>query len=160
SAAALLATAIGAQAADLPLPRPTYTPPVMVPLFTWTGFYVGGNLGAAWLQGNLTWDFDGSTWGRTNAQFIGGGQVGFNYQIGSFVAGVEGDFDWTSGRKSTPFVTVGNQSLRAVAEWNWVTTLAARLGFAWDHTLFYGKIGYGWSRTSVNLEDSSGFAWC
>jgi outer membrane immunogenic protein len=149
-----------AQAADLP-PRPAPAPPpvVVAPLFTWTGFYIGGNIGAAWAQGDVTTDF-GTTWTRSDAKFIGGGQLGFNYQAGAFVFGVEGDFDFTSGKKSSPFVTVGGHSVQAVGEWNWLTTVAARLGFAWDRALFYGKVGYGWSRTSVNIEDAAGFVWC
>src|SRR5215831_21294566 len=77
-----------ASAADLP-PRPPPAPPpvVVAPLFTWTGFYIGGNIGGAWLQGDLTTD-DGTTFSRSNAQFIGGGQLGFNYQFGAFVVGV------------------------------------------------------------------------
>src|SRR6266478_5311059 len=96
----------GLEAADLP-PRPApapYRPPVYAgPLFTWTGFYVGGNLGGGWFNGSIDSDF-GSTWKTSNGAFLGGGQLGFNYQAGAFVVGVEGDFDWTNGNKSTGFV--------------------------------------------------------
>src|SRR3954470_14074315 len=90
------------QAADLP-PRPAPAPVVVAPLFTWTGFYIGGNIGGGWFTGSIDSDF-GSTWKTSNGAFIGGGQLGFNYQAGAFVFGVEGDFDWANGNKSTGFV--------------------------------------------------------
>lgn len=157
-AAASLSVGLGqvAQAADLP-PRPAYTQPVIVaPAFSWTGFYLGGNVGGAWANGDVLSNF-GSTWATSNAVFIGGGQAGFNYQMGGFVAGVEGDFDFTTGGKSSGFVdTVPYGLLQAVPKWNWIATAAARLGIAMDRTLFYGKFGYGWSETSLTLQNLAG----
>src|ERR1700740_1543179 len=84
-------------AADLtqpppPLARaPAFVPP---PPPLWSGFYIGGNLGAGWNHGNIADSFGDFTWGADNsATFVGGGQVGFNYQISNVVLGVEGDFD-------------------------------------------------------------------
>jgi len=146
-------------AADLPpRPAPAPVPVVVAPLFTWTGFYIGGNIGGGWFNGSVDSDF-GSTWKTSNGAFIGGGQLGFNYQAGAFVFGVEGDFDWTNGKKSTGFVATPfdppNDLLKAEAKWNWVATVAARLGFAVDRSLFYAKVGYGWSRTSTNLVNTN-----
>src|SRR5215218_10615033 len=103
-AASAIATAriSAASAADLPTRAP---PPVFatVPVFTWTGFYVGGNLGWGWrdddnetvvltgpgipagLVGTLNFD------NGNDGNFLGGGQIGYNYQIGSFVIGAEAD---------------------------------------------------------------------
>ena len=66
-----------ASAADLP-PRPARVPvPVAVsvvvaPLFTWTGFYIGGNIGGGWFNGEVASNF-GSAWKESNGAFIGGG---------------------------------------------------------------------------------------
>ena len=83
------------------------------------------------------------------ASFLGGGQIGGNYQIGAFVIGAEADFDWfannnNSGNGTTVVIGGVPTALRASANDRWETTLAARFGYAWDHTLFYGKAGGGW----------------
>ena len=123
----------GAQAADMP-PRPAPPPVYVPPLFTWTGFYIGGNIGDGWFSGSINSNFD-SVWRTSNGAFIGGGQLGFNYQMGGFVVGLEGDFDRTNGNKSTGFMVTPfdppNDQLKAEGRWNWVTTAALRLGVAW-----------------------------
>src|SRR6516165_5503340 len=77
--ASLLALGTGlASAADLPVKAPPYVPP---PAFSWTGCYFGGNIGGAWAQSNWSDSLFGLNWGNTSdARFIGGGQVGCNYQ--------------------------------------------------------------------------------
>jgi outer membrane immunogenic protein len=154
-AAGMLTTA--AQAADLPprpAPVPYQAPVVVAPLFTWTGFYIGGNIGGGWFNGSVDSDF-GSTWSTSTGAFMGGGQLGFNYQWGAFVFGLESEFDWTSGHRSTDFVDtpflLPNNLLKSEAKWDWLITVAARLGYAVGRSLFYGKVGYAWSRVSVNL---------
>ena len=84
SAAMLLIGPLAAHSADLAVKAP---PPPLPPVFSWTGFYVGANIGGAWADNNwrdslfLT-NFNNN---RNNGVFIGGGQIGGNYQIGSFV---------------------------------------------------------------------------
>ena len=147
----LLGTSLAANAADLP-PAPPMAPraPVAyipaVPMFSWTGFYIGGNLGGAWGRGNVVDSLFGVNFTNGNsASFVGGGQVGGNYQIGSFVVGAEADFDWFANNNNSGNGTaVGPAILRVSANDRWETTLAARFGYAWDHALFYGKAGGGW----------------
>src|SRR5215472_925959 len=93
---ALIGISGAALAADLP-PSPPRAPavytPAVVPVYNWTGFYIGGNLGAAWTQGHAS-DTLGNSWSNSqHAVFTGGGQVGANYQINWFVVGVEAAFD-------------------------------------------------------------------
>jgi outer membrane immunogenic protein len=148
----LLGTSLAAKAADLPPAPPVYkAPPVYAPpQFSWTGFYIGGNLGGGWSQGNVVDSRFGVNFTNGNqASFLGGGQIGGNYQIGSFVIGAEADFDWfannnNSGNGTTVSIGGVPTVLRVSANDRWETTLAARFGYAWDHALFYGKAGGGW----------------
>jgi outer membrane immunogenic protein len=156
--ALLTAPLIGpAQAADPPQtsypPSPPYYAP---PVLNWTGFYVGYNIGAAWNAQNVSSNF-GSTWSMTKIAFIGGGQAGYNYQIGKFVIGVEADLDWTSGGTSTPFLATALGPLQAAGGLNWTSSAALRLGFAANCALFYGKLGYGWSMESFAINSPAGF---
>ena len=95
--AALLTIVSGsAMAADMrPARAPIYTKaPMMAPAFSWTGCYIGGNAGGLW----ATKDWSGLT-RRGSADVSGGvagGQVGCNYQVTTWVFGIQGDFDWTN----------------------------------------------------------------
>jgi outer membrane immunogenic protein len=108
AAASLLAT--GALAADLPVKQPVYTkaPVYVEPVYDWTGFYVGGNVGYSWgrsgdtstitnTAGTVLFTSPGST-GLDG--IVGGGQFGYNWQIQSWVFGLEADFQG-SGEKGT-----------------------------------------------------------
>jgi outer membrane immunogenic protein len=153
----LLGTSFAANAADLPpapMPRaPVAYMPAAAPVFSWTGFYIGGNLGGGWSRGNVVDSVFGVNFTNGNsASFLGGGQVGGNYQIGAFVVGAEADFDWFANNNNSgngtavpagPAFPTG-AVLRVSANDRWETTLAARFGYAWDHALFYGKAGGGW----------------
>src|SRR3984893_13116458 len=104
-----------ALAADLPPPAPmprapaTYVP-VIAPPYNWSGFYIGGNLGAGWNGGGSVSGTFGSTFsgsGQTT-KFLGGGQVGVNYQFyGGVVIGAEAMFDWLPNTTNTFNATEG-----------------------------------------------------
>jgi outer membrane immunogenic protein len=138
-------------AADIPARAPVYKAPVVAPIvYSWTGCYIGGNVGGAW-RGNDGWTdarfglgFNGNN--NNDGRFIAGGQVGCNYQFNNFVLGAEWDADWT-GSRSTSFAAVvpgvGNIVANASSS-SWVSTLAARFGIAFDRVLLYGKAGIGW----------------
>jgi len=95
---ALAATTAIAAAADLARRAPYYpaSAPVYAPLFSWTGFYIGINGGGGF--GSSNWDLTGS---RTVSGGLVGGTVGYNYQFGQAVAGIEGDVDWSGINGST-----------------------------------------------------------
>jgi len=139
-AAALVLTTVVAGAAD-PLPTPAYrVAPVMPVVYDWTGFYVGGHVGGGWTGGA--------------SGVLGGGQAGFNYQTGQWVLGVEGQVSATSIKDTTsasfgfPGFAVG--TARAEARLDWISTLAARVGWAFDRSFVYGKLGGAWTHVSVD----------
>src|SRR6516165_6094918 len=86
---ALIGISGAALAADLP-PRPAPVPyvPAAAPVYNWTGFYIGDNLGDSWSNSQ-------------RAVFAGGGQVGANYQFNWLVVGVEADFDWLANNSNS-----------------------------------------------------------
>jgi len=133
-------------AADLAVKAPPV--PVVAPVYNWTGFYIGGNVGGAWVQGNVTDSLFGLNFnnGNNNGVFIGGGTVGFNYQFNNLVFGVEGDFDWAANNNNTGNGIVGPGGATFLVSNNdrWVSTVAARFGVAFDRWLVYGKAGGGW----------------
>ena len=102
---AILAMPSLGYAADLPRAAPPVYMPAMVPVYNWTGFYLGGNIGYAWRSTEITGIFGANLGDLSNDRFIFGGQMGYNWQINQFVLGVEWDFDWADGEKATPFVT-------------------------------------------------------
>jgi outer membrane immunogenic protein len=112
AAASLLATS--ALAADLPARTYTKAPVYVEPVYTWTGFYVGGNIGYSWTNwdstnvgGNPTFPgtptFFGNTANPNVNGVVGGVQAGYNWQFSpNWVLGIEGDFNGTGERASDP----------------------------------------------------------
>ncbi len=157
--AAALALVAGGQAlaADLPPPMgpapraPAAYLPAPIPLYNWTGLYIGGNLGAGWNTGSYS-DPLGNSFGGSgsNFKFLGGGQVGANYQFwGGAVIGVEAMFDWLPNASNTVNGSGPNATGTSITlNNNWLTTVTGRLGYAWDRLLIYGKGGGAWVGTS------------
>jgi outer membrane immunogenic protein len=154
-------------AADLPMPAPPRAPAAYIPVappFSWTGIYIGGNLGAAWNRGTVS-DAAGNgfTLPSNNAVFTGGGQVGANWQINALVLGVEGQFDWLANQNNASAglnvfntVTGTTDTINVVSKDRWLTTLTGRIGFAADHWLFYAKGGGAWvGNQSFTVNDLS-----
>jgi outer membrane immunogenic protein len=157
SATALVALTVAASAADLPsraAPAPFIA---AVPVFTWTGFYVGVNAGYGWNTNSnnngffnpATGTFFSGGGGGNDGGFTGGGQVGYNYQIGQFVIGVETDIQYAdlgngnSGAFVDPttgavFGGGGNNN------GNYFGTVRARAGFAFDRALIYATGGFAY----------------
>src|SRR5882757_1650089 len=144
AALALLATSFSAQAADIP--RPIYkSARSVVAYYNWTGFYVGANGGYGW--GTSNWDVPAVS--VKPKGWMAGGTVGFNYQIGSFVWGFEGDFDWADMSDDT---ACGAFTCRT--KLHWLSTARGRLGYAFDRWLPYLTGGGAFGRVqakSTNL---------
>jgi outer membrane immunogenic protein len=154
---ALISLAGTAVAADLPQ-RPAYKAPIMspVPVYNWTGFYVGGNIGGAWGHVNATDVTTGATASPNNTGFAGGFQVGYDWQAGPWVFGIRNLFDGTSisggATISDPFFSgTVNSKLR------WFDTLTGRAGYlVQPNVLLYAQGGAAW--TSWTIDAISGGA--
>jgi outer membrane immunogenic protein len=143
----------GAFAADLYRKAPPPPPPLPL-VYNWTGFYIGGNLGGAWANGTLTDTLTGARFTGNHSGFIGGGQVGYNWQVApQFVLGVEGMFDGTDIKSSNMVTILNGNVLRGSAKTDWISTVAARFGYAANNWLFYGKGGGGWVQNSATVSD-------
>ncbi|HEY6254296.1 MAG TPA: outer membrane beta-barrel protein [Xanthobacteraceae bacterium] len=146
----LLAASMAAHAADMAVKaKPAPPPAPLPPPFSWAGFYVGGNVGGAWAHGSVTDSAFGVNFsnGNNNGVFIGGGQLGFNYQINNLVLGVEGDLDGVANNNKTGngvLIPALGSTFRVTSNDRWLATAAARFGVAVDRVLFYGKAGGGW----------------
>ena len=176
-AAALISGMSVASAADIA--RPVYKAPPVVPAqFSWTGFYIGGHVGALHNRSS----FDGlidvtvfpafgflgplfpiivpSRFGTipgvsaSNTGFIGGGQLGYNWQAGNFLLGLEGDASWTRARTNAAFVVpdpFGIQTLTGgyTTSIDWTASLRGRVGLVWDRFLVYATGGAAFAKWNV-----------
>lgn len=145
-----VATASIAAAADLarrpppPPPAPVYAP---VPYYNWTGFYIGLNGGGAW-NNNSRFDFPGGPSISVDASgWLAGGTLGYNYQIGAVVLGLEGDIDGSGIRGST--ACLGGLSCEIKNDW--LGTARGRIGYAFDRFLPYitGGVAVGNLNASI-----------
>lgn len=158
--AAGTALSIGsAAAADLPRPTAPVAPVAYAPaaIYDWTGFYIGAQLGAGFAGAAWSDPFTGANnTFNTGAGFLGGGQVGANYQLNRLVLGVEGDFSWTGqGLKGNGSDSIGD-TINTDA--NWTSTITGRIGAAFDRLLIYGKGGVAFAQDQSSLTDLAGNA--
>ncbi len=158
-----IALAGSAFAADLPsrAPPPVYVPPV--PIFTWTGIYVGGQIGYAWgtSNTNLGDNFgDYVSFSTNNSGVIGGAHVGYNLQLSQFVVGLEGDVDGSSLRKSisntalidgvlVPTTISGNINVQG--------SIRGRVGYAFDRVLLYATGGVAFAGINGSISTPFGY---
>jgi outer membrane immunogenic protein len=149
-----------ASAADLAVKAPVYKAPVY---FSWTGFYLGLNAGFGWGDTTATdilatngscWNRCGFQWGPGLSGFTGGGQAGYNWQFGNFVAGVEGDIGYLglTGTAAAPISadTIVNTRGGVFA------TARGRLGFTVDKVLVYGTGGWIGANLDSTVNDNIG----
>jgi outer membrane immunogenic protein len=156
---------MAAKAADMP----QYTPPPVVtavPLWDWSGGYVGLNAGYGWgTNGGASMSFldPGGTWfgpclaagacaagiSYDNDGFVGGAQAGWNWQFDQFVLGVEADIQYSDmnggGLIATAVAPFAVSTFNSTSDIDWLGTLRARAGFAFDRALIYatGGLAYG-----------------
>jgi outer membrane immunogenic protein len=149
-AGAMMLAATGSTlAADLPPSMPPPPPPrapaayvpIAPPMYNWGGIYIGINGGYAYGSSSQNWtSLVGASTGNFNIQgALAGGTLGANFQTGQFVFGIEGDGDWTNitGSTSSTNAICGS----CTTSNNWLATLRARAGVAWDRVLIYATAG-------------------
>jgi outer membrane immunogenic protein len=163
-------------AADLPVKAPFIAP---APVYNWTGFYIGLNAGGAWgtFHATTTTDFNPAPLGGppvynisnppedvaalaavgaqniSGAGFTGGGQVGYNWQAGAAVFGVEADINYfrlsgsaTKTGPYPPFFPPFTMTVNSQVNTDWLFTARPRLGYASNNWLFYVTGGLALTR--------------
>jgi outer membrane immunogenic protein len=152
AAAAMTLSAPVAMAADIP--APAYKAPVMAPPpFSWTGFYLGVNAGYGWADAAIDAGALGVVTVDSNLNgFVGGGQIGYNWQIGNFVLGLEADIQGTTiGRSDTFFVGAPGVAVTVDRDLNWFATVRGRAGLAFDRVMIYATGGWAYVDYGVDV---------
>jgi outer membrane immunogenic protein len=167
---ALAFAATAASAADLPRrSAPAPVPYVAIPVFTWTGFYVGVNAGYGFNSNNndnypyyalpgttVAPFYYGSGGGSSDGGFVGGGQVGYNYQFtpgAGVVVGIEADLQYADlgGRNNGYYGFSGDNG----SSDGYFGTVRARLGYGFDRFLVYATGGFAYG--DVNKNSGNGY---
>jgi outer membrane immunogenic protein len=157
SAVAFLAmtAANSAIAADLPT-RALKAPPIAPPPFSWTGCYIGAHLGGV-VSEDRTTSLMGKTDSFSAAGFVGGGQVGCDYQFApGWVVGAEGRAAWSSLQDShastvTNRVTLVTRPSQFTLTNDFLASATARLGYSFaDRWLVFARGGAAWTREKVD----------
>lgn len=162
-----------ASAADLAA-RPYTKAPAPAPVFTWTGFYIGGFLGGAWADsqsvasdpcgpaGAVVCGAVGNYNGVAPVPFdlsssvIAGATAGYNWQVNSFVLGVEAESGYMRLRGSRIMNPLGlNDTLASTTIGDWYAVFAGRLGVTVDRALLYVKGGAAWTRNTNGVVDAN-----
>jgi outer membrane immunogenic protein len=143
-----LGATVPALAADLPArtysKAPAYAPQ---PIYTWTGFYIGGHIGGAFAgDNNLT---------GTDGRFLGGLQGGADYQLSpNWVVGAEANYSWL-GTNGNGVLLPGGTLVNTSSEQ--LGSVTGRLGYTWGApVLLYAKGGFAW-RDGGNLSSPVAF---
>jgi outer membrane immunogenic protein len=131
------------------------------PVYNWTGFYVGGNIGGVRAEnksqevGELIW-FDpapGTVYGASATGVIGGVHAGYNWQFQQFVFGVEGDISAASANANTTRLTGFGSTMVQTASLTGLATLRGRAGFAVDRALLYLTAGVATGKVHDRVVD-------
>lgn len=131
ASAALLALTASASAADLS-PRAYHKAPALSPVYNWTGFYLGGFGGYGWMDTN----------GSNLKGGFGGGTIGYNWQFGNIVYGLEVD---AAGGSINQSVLGAESKIQAFG------SVTGRVGYAANNWLVYAKGGYAWANNKLSV---------
>lgn len=139
-AVGLVALGMGAPASAADLAARPYTkapPPIIEPMYNWSGFYIGLNAGGG--SSHKCWDLIPGDEGCHDATGgTVGGQLGYRWQMASWVFGFESQGDWASLKGSNVSLVTGNTNRSRIDDFGLFT---GQLGYAWNTALLYFKGG-------------------
>jgi outer membrane immunogenic protein len=145
-----------------------------VPAYSWTGFYVGGNVGYSWGRANNDWNFYAPGTNKPPDQFIcaptglafcasgsdssklsgaiGGLQAGYNWQMENFLVGIETDLQLSGQKGDQIFNAANNATVSApyTQKLTWLGTLRGRVGFTANRWMAYATGGLAYGRVTVD----------
>ena len=161
--AALMATTIGAQAADLAVKAPVFKAPALA-IYNWTGFYIGVNGGGSVGRDRTSLLINGGAISAEQSNLspygaIGGGQLGYNWQFGNWVLGVEGDIQGSGQRdRTTCLITCSppNAFAQFDQRLDWFATARGRVGYATGPVLSYVTAGYAYGDVKTSIASPLG----
>jgi outer membrane immunogenic protein len=161
ASATMLLGSFAAHAADLAVKAPA---PVPMPVYNWTGLYIGVNGGYGWGQQDplnlITNRFDRTSFNINGGMF--GGTFGAQIQQGYVLLGLEGDLDWANVRGSgiTPVAIAGTPlaTLNVTSKIEAIGTVRARAGVAVNNWLFYGTGGAAFIKETASGTSIAGAA--
>jgi outer membrane immunogenic protein len=151
---ALVSMAAPASAADMAVKAPPPAP--VIPIYNWTGFYIGANGG--WGESHNCWDFvpvagaiipDGC---RDRSGGVVGGQLGYRWQANQFVFGVEAQGDWAD--LSNQRVSLINPAFSTRTKTDGIGLFTGQIGYAWDAALLYVKGGAAVTSNRFSILDT------
>jgi outer membrane immunogenic protein len=141
----VLGMAAPAVAADLPARTYTKAPPPMIPaVYDWSGFYIGANGGwgterRCFNAATFAGTFIGADGCHDTSGGVAGGQIGYRWQTGAWVFGLEGQGDWADLRGSNPsLINLGTINRSRMDAFGLFT---GQVGYAWNTVLLYAKGG-------------------
>ncbi|OQW58434.1 MAG: hypothetical protein A4S14_07285 [Proteobacteria bacterium SG_bin9] len=134
----------------------------VAPLANWSGFYVGGNVGSVIGRNRSSDTFAGAAPRFTLVPegYIGGGQVGYNWQAGAWVLGAEADFQGSTAKdkKACVFFCIPGAGIAPEQKLSYLGTVRGRVGYSVGSTLFYGTAGFAYGETKTRLTEVAGAA--
>jgi len=129
-----------------------YVPPAPA---NWAGLYLGGNAGGASARNRSSFVGSGANefFNLSPDGFIGGGQIGYNWQAADWVAGVEADIQGSTQRDNDACITrcLVTQNSSFDAKLPWLGTVRGRLGYSLGSTLLYGTAGYAYGGVKTRI---------
>ena len=153
---ALIALGLAAPASAADLAAYWAPPPMMAPIYDWSGFYIGANGG--WGSAHNCWDvtpFGGVLFSDGCVDRSGGligGQLGYRWQAGQFVFGLEGQGDWASLRGS--HISLLDPTLTERTRVDGIGLFTGQIGYAWNAALLYLKGGAAATSNRFDLLDA------
>ena len=151
----LIALSGSAMAADL-APRPS-PPPIIAPIYDWTGFYIGANGGWGEVHNCVDLlDAAGTAFAqgcRDRSGGLIGGQLGYRWQASQFVFGLEAQGDWAD--LSNQRLSLINSTFSTRTKTGAIGLFTGQIGYAWNASLFYLKGGAAVTDTRFSILDTA-----